>query len=558
MGGIESLAEHVAKKKQEKTQTEVLLEIASTAQLFHDANGRSFARMRVTGHHEVWPVLSSGFRRWLAHKFFGRTGKSASSAVFQEALQVVDARAQFEGGLCETHLRVAEAPHGIALDLCNSDWAAVHVTADGWDVVTDPPVAFRRARGMAALTEPVRGGSIDELRPFVNVADDASWQLLVSWLLAALRPSGPYPVLILTGEQGAAKSTTARVLRALVDPSTVSLRTAPREERDLMIAASNAHVLSLDNLSGLPHWLADGICRLATGGGFATRTLFTDDEELLVQATRPVILNGIDETTSRQDLVDRSIILTLPSIRDEKRQDEAGFWPRFEAARPRILGALLDATCEGLRNIETVTLTKTPRMADFAKWIVACEPALPWPSGSFMAAYTGNRAGAIEAALESDAVASAVRAFAAVHPAWEGTASELLTHLAEHATEATRRTKAWPTDARSLSNRLRRAATFLRTTGLDLSFERHQKGKRVIRLSREISVTSVTCVTELDAASTFGVTQNSQVTQNSVTQKSASPAKASNFNAVDDGDAGDAKIRAFANGRSDAGEWEVF
>ena len=196
---------------------------------------------------------------------------------------------------------------------------------------------------MAALPEPVRGGSVSELRAFVNVADDGDWHLLLGWLVGALRPAGPYPVLGLHGEQGSAKTTTARVLGELVDPSTVPVRAAPRDERDLMIAATNRWLVNLDNLSRIPPWLSDAICRLATGGGFTTRELYTDEDEVLFDAMRPVIINGIEELATRSDLLDRAILLTLPTIEPDRRRPEKEYWDAFDRARPRILGALLDA-----------------------------------------------------------------------------------------------------------------------------------------------------------------------------------------------------------------------
>lgn len=272
----------------------------------------------------------------------------------------------------------------------------MEITPNGWQVVADPPVKFRRAKGVLALPCPVVGGSIDELRAFVNVPDEASWRLLVAWLVAAMRPIGPYPVLFLQGEQGSAKTTTARVLRAMVDLNTAPLRTIPREERDLMIAANNGWVIAFDNLWGIPVWLSDAICRISTGSGFGTRTLYEDDQETIFAACRPVVANGIDELASRHDLFDRAIILNLPPIPEQDRIDELTFWREFEEARPRILGALLDAVAAGLRNIENVKLERLPRMADFAKWVTACEEVLPWPAGGFMEAYMGNRAEAVE------------------------------------------------------------------------------------------------------------------------------------------------------------------
>jgi hypothetical protein len=219
----------------------------------------------------------------------------------------------------------------------------VEIDAAGWRVITDAPVRFRRPKGLKPLPVPVTGGSLGELRHFVNVADDNSWRLLVAWMLAALRPRGPYPVLCLHGQQGSAKSTLARVLRSLIDPNLAELRSEPKEPRDLMIAADASWIIALDNLSSLPAWLSDALCRLSTGGGFATRELYSDAEETVFDAQRPVLLTGIEDLATRGDLLERSIVLTLPPIPEDRRRSERALWKQIEAVRPRILGALLTA-----------------------------------------------------------------------------------------------------------------------------------------------------------------------------------------------------------------------
>ena len=148
--------------------------------------------------------------------------------------------------------------------------------------------------------------------------------MVVAWALACLRNRGPYPVIVLSGEQGSAKSTFSAILRALLDPNTAPLRALPREDRDLFIAASNGHVLAFDNVSGLPAWISDTLCRLATGGGFAVRQLYTDQDEVLFDAARPVILNGIEDIVTRPDLADRAVFLTLEPIPEERRRPGAG------------------------------------------------------------------------------------------------------------------------------------------------------------------------------------------------------------------------------------------
>ena len=171
----------------------------------------------------------------------------------------------------------------------------------------------------------------------IGADDDEQWMLLVEWLIGTFHPRGPYPVLALHGHQGSAKSTTSRVLRALVDPNTTPLRAEPRDAHDLIIAASNGWVVNLDNLSHLPIWLSDAICRLSTGGGFSTRELCSDADETLFDATRPVILNGIEELAVRGDLLDRALLLYLPEIPKDLRKREAVLWQQFEEVRPKVL-----------------------------------------------------------------------------------------------------------------------------------------------------------------------------------------------------------------------------
>ena len=232
---------------------------------------------------------------------------------------------------------------------------------------------------------------------------------MVAWALAVLRNRGPYPVIVLSGEQGSAKSTVSAILRSLLDPNSAPLRALPREDRDLFIAANNSHVLAFDNVSGLQPWISDTLCRLSTGGGFAVRQLYTDRDEVLFDAVRPVILNGIEDIAARPDLADRAIFLTLESIPEERRRPEAELWAAFETERPRILGALLDAVVQGLRRLPDTKLERLPRMADFALWASACEPAI-WPPGTFWSAYCGNRDEAVENVIEADPVAAVVRA----------------------------------------------------------------------------------------------------------------------------------------------------
>ena len=312
---------------------------------------------------------------------------------------------------------------------------------------------------MLPLPEPVHGGSLHALRPLLNFSDD-DYVLSVGWLFEALHPRGPYPVLNAVGGEGTAKTTLAKILRGLIDPAALETRAPPREERDLAIAANNGHVIVYDNLSSIPPWLSDALCRIATGGGYATRQLYSDTDEVLLSVQRPIILTSIDNVIERGDLADRSMNPVLEQIADDRRRTEAHMKVAFEASHPGILGALLDAVSLGLRRLPHVRLERLPRMADFALWATACETAC-WAEGTFMRAYTAERAVATNSVIEADPIATSVQNFLAERTVWSGTAGALLAALNKIAGEAATN-KGWPKTPHAMAGRLRRATTVLR------------------------------------------------------------------------------------------------
>jgi hypothetical protein len=450
--------------------------------LFHTASGTAFADIVTDGHRETWPIRSTRFRSWLRRRYYEATADAPSAAAIRSALDLLEARAQFDAPERAVHIRVAEHAGHIYLDLADEHWRAVVVGPEGWRAIGCPAVRFRRPAGMLPLPVPERGGSIEALGSFLNLSSRNDFVLVVAWLLAALRPAGPYPVLAISGEQGSAKTVLSKLLRALIDPNAAPVRSLSREERELMIAANNGYLLAFDNLSGLPVWLSDSLCRLATGGSFAVRQLYTNDEEVLFQAARPILLNGIEDIVSRADLGDRAIFVTLAPIGEAQRRAESELWRQFETARPHILGALLDAVVHGLRALDRVQLDRLPRMADFALWATACETAF-WPAGTFARAYAANRRAAIESIVEADPVAACVRAIMVDRTMWTGSA-DLLRLCAESARDDDiSRGIAWAKSPRALAGRLRRAQTFLRALGIEVVFSREGRaGTRVITM----------------------------------------------------------------------------
>src|ERR1700746_2043381 len=372
---------------QSKADRLIGLALDAGLELFHDPDQQAWASVCVDTHWENYPIRARPFQLFLLRIYYLDTGETPGARAIRAAAELFEARALFDGEECPVHLRVAEHGGRLYLDLCDRAWRAVEIDAEGWRIVERPPAKFRRTRGAQPLPEPERGASLEELRPFFNV-DHHGWILVRAFLVAALRPGFPLPILVAKGEQGAGKSTACRVISSLIDPRTSALRGVPREVRDLTAAARNSWLVCFDNLSRLPEELADAACRLATGGGFGGRELYSDHEEAVFDVARPLVLNAIpDLGAARPDFLDRALIVELQGIRSDVRRDERCLWREFDEARPRILGALLDGLVAGRRRLPETKLDRPPRMADFAAWVSACEQSLGLVPGAFLKAY---------------------------------------------------------------------------------------------------------------------------------------------------------------------------
>jgi hypothetical protein len=457
------------------------LALESGIELFHDPDQHGWASVRVDGHWENRSIRSRPFQLFLLRTYYQETGKSPGAQAIRATLDLLEAKALFDGEESLINLRVANHKGKLYLDLCDRAWRAVEIDAEGWRILDRPPPRFHRTRGSRPLPAPERGGGLDELRRFLNV-DHQGWTLIKAFLVAALRPSVPCPILVAKGEQGAGKTTACRIISALIDPRTGALRGVPREVRDLIAAARNSWIVCFDNLSHLPEDLADAACRLATGGGFGGRELYSDHDEAIFDATRPMVFNAIpDLGAARPDFLDRAVIVEFLDMKPEMRRDEAQFWREFEEVRPRILGALLDAASAGLRNLPNVRLEQPPRIADFALWVNACESALGLERGEALEAYRANCGEARNLALEASPIYEPLLEVA--RDGFSGTSSELLFLLSKVASDSSRRSQRWPKAPNALSSALRRLAGSLRSSGIEIYFNRadHQ-GRRVISL----------------------------------------------------------------------------
>jgi hypothetical protein len=328
--------------------------------------------------------------------------------------------------------------------------------------------------------------------------------MVLAWLLDCFRPDTPFPVLELVGEQGSAKSTTQSVLRSLVDPNKVMLRGRPKTVEDVFVAAANNWLVSYENLSGLTPEQQDAFCTLATGGGFASRQLYTNGEEHVMETKRPVVLNGIAVVATRPDLIDRVIHVDLPTIPADARRDDADTHAGWERDQPKVFAGLLDLFSAALAILPTVKLTQKQRMADYERLGEAVARALGFAPGEFQQQYAELVRAGIDRALESNAVAQALDKYIAerVLPLnWQGTAGQLYDLLNTHSIPDR---SSWPRSPKGLSDQLRRIAPAYRAKGIDITHLGHSREGARWRIAQTRSQTNPATPPGIEGGTRYG------------------------------------------------------
>ena len=435
--------------------------------------------------HAVYAIGDSKFHKHLVHRYHQKTKRVLEAAVVDNVVRVLEGRAYESRARDRVWVRTAEKDNRVYIDLCNDAWEVVEISADGWKIIHDPPVYFRRAKGVEELPVPQRGGNWDEVRALMNADEESNWILIVAWLVTALRPPKyPYPILSVHGEQESGKSSLSRMVRKMIDPNfTTLIGTSTRDERDLAIICKNSYVIGFDNLSGVKQWFNDVLCSLVTEGCFRTRKLRSDDEEVLFKAQRPIVLNGINENLGQNDLRRRSLKLWLPPMDKTKKRDEQEVWEDFERVWPRALGLICDAISCALKNLSTVEVPHRRGLIDFMKWVIAAEPVLPWEAGRFAEIYLENQQAVIEAANDNSSFTNAIVEFMNHRDQWRGSPTELLEVLNRTVSEEIQRSRAWPNMPEAVGTTLNRISPNLRAVGVDVARGR-SNGKRFLNFRK--------------------------------------------------------------------------
>ena len=462
-----------------RPQADVLLEIGRRHRLFRDPGGDAFAQLSHDGHLEVHAVESKTYREHLAAAFYDSAEKGCGRSAMTDAGDTLVAQARFGGEVRTVWLRTAHEDGALVIDLGDENWSEIHVDVTGWAVTTGGGTMFRRPTRMLALPMPVESmhpaDAFARLWKYANVTP-SDRVLVAAFMLGAFKARGPYPLLMVCGEQGTGKSTFSRLVKRLIDPSAAPLRQPPKEPRDVLVAALNSWLLCLDNLSWLPPELSDTLCRISTGGAISERTLFSNLDETLVEVQRPVIMNGIEELATRPDLAQRGIHVELEPVK--RVMPEAQLFREFDEDAPGIFAAILNALALCVSTHEHVKLDPMPRMADFARWAAAGLPALGYEIPEFLEAYQANQDAGLRLGLDSSPVGRALVGFMDGRQEWRGSASELLQSIV-HVEGVDQRCKQWPRTPRALSASLTRLGPALRSAGIGREQERSGKERRI-------------------------------------------------------------------------------
>ena len=464
---LQQSSQHVSGKKQ--NQAELVTEFFLTelcSELFHDERNEPFTKIDVHGVKQTWHCESNDLKEFLAKSFFEKTtGIVLRPDSTRSVIQVLIGKAKFEGKRYPLHTRIAWHEGAPWYDLVNSDWSAVQITKDGWQVQKELPILFKRFSHQKEQVRPVVGGDVRDVLQFVNIQSKEQEVLFLVYLISCFIPSFPHPMPFFYGPQGSAKSTISKIVRSLVDPSLLEVSQYPNSEEELVQILDHHCVLFFDNVSFIKPEQSDMLCKAITGSAFSKRKLYTDNEDVIYTFKKCIGMNGISLVVTKPDLLERTLLFPLERIDEKDRKTEDNLNNAFAEKRAGILGAIFSAISTSMRIKENVVIENIPRMADFAIWGCAIAEAIGFTRDEFLHAYRNNISQQNKEVIYEDATADAVLHFLEGKDGWGGTATQLLGELASlpHSESRT-----LPGSPAALSRKLKTLSTNLKVAGISV------------------------------------------------------------------------------------------
>jgi hypothetical protein len=461
--------------------------------------------------------LTSRCYSWLRRLMWEEEGRSVSGEYLKMAAGTLSAHAEFSGVSKVLHTRAAWHEGVLYYEL--RPGKVVRVSRGGWTFEASgaTPVLFRRYVNLKALPDPKAGGSLDVLDELVNLKSERDRRLFKAYLITVSLEHVGRPIFNASGAMGSGKTTIGRVVKKTWDPT--APETVRFDPRDFLQKAMHAYIVMLDNQNTIPEWASDTLCRFVTGEADSKRRLYTDDEDVIIELRRAVILNGINVPTDRGDVLDRSLVVELERIPDGERKTEEELWERFASEHPKLLGALFDALSKALALKTSLKLSRRPRLADWGEYAAAVYEVMGWGAQTFLSDWDEVVKLQNQTALDGSPVAQTIIKFMDGKEEYVGTSSELhkkLEGVAESLGVSVVRDRAWPKSARWLWRRIKEVLPLLVAAGIEAARSEEKRGT-VIAL-RKTSVDDATNATtddgSIDKPDTGGNTPSPDATSN--------------------------------------------
>lgn len=436
----------------------------------------------------AFPVRSATFHRWLSGINYAETQKGFSGSTFEQVASTLEGKAFHEDKKETLYNRVARVDDRIYYDL-GDDKRVVEIDCDGWKILDEFPVIFRRFSHQLPQVEPQDGGNIEDILKFINLKNDEDKILILTYLVTVLVPDIPRVILVCVGEQGAAKSTLLRISRSLIDPSRAELLRLRNSADELSQMASHNYCFYLDNISYLNTEVSDSLSAYTTGIGNSKRKLYSDDDDVIYDIKTAIGLSGINLMANKPDLLDRCLILELERIPEESRIEEKVFWENFNNQKPKLLGALFTVLSKTLTQAKTIVLHSRPRMADYAKYAAAASEVLGFGSEKFIEAFGTNVKRQNQAAIDASPTAQVILEFMSTRDSWEGSPSNLYTELAEVADTLKVQiggSMGFPKSSSWLTRKINEVLTNLTALGIKVDTGGRTEISRYLKLSKTV------------------------------------------------------------------------
>lgn len=428
----------------------------------------------------IMKVRDRKFELYIAKALYDETNKLSNKDALKQVIDLCEAKAWFSGEEIKLFNRCTEKDNVIYYDLADKEHNCVKISSDGVTIEPNRKIMFVNRKNQKAQVKPdLNYEDISVLDKHYRFQSEEDRSLHIVTLITSFIPDISHPIIVFYGEKGSSKTTTMRKDRGIIDPANSEIMVLPKADKDLALTLSNNYLSCFDNLENISAEKSNMLCMACTGGGFTSRTLYTNDDETIHKFKVPIILNGINVVATKADLLDRCILIELERIPSDERREDSDIYSQFENDKPKILGAIFNILVQAKQIYPDVRLNRLGRLADFTRWGYAVAEACGIGGENFLSAYLNNQARANQEALDSNPVANAVILFMNQTDSFQGKISELLMELNAVAIQNGIDVKSplWANEANVLSRRLNELKSNLNKEGIEFQVKHKTQGK---------------------------------------------------------------------------------